>query len=536
MPKGNEGNSPSVRIDIESGSVPGVDTPEVRSSSGGSGTSGPLILGVLVLAVIGASLFLLRPAENAAADGTIREAPTTTTVEVVEEPDEGPQEEAQEAPELLFPDQEFRQPISISAPELPDSIVAVDNGFLGLVRGVSLAPTILRSVDGVDWRLVETSADTGGFERDWESLTNPEGQLQIQATTVANEFFTDVFQSADGLDWRQVAEIGSLGGPALPQLPLVVREDGYLAFGFGGAEVLDRFLRDHTTLSVEENGACFIVVSRSTDPSRVVDLVVTDCDSTDEDQLLEASVIASDFSDEEILACGQVLASAGPSGALVDQEFGLGGGSGARTIVDFVVGRDVVPLLGGDIAVIDAGFTVLQQVELCDGIADLRRGSVPSVLHVNQETDEVSRWPLPGDPVQGDPKVGEAAILGRVQGDADAVTLLVGYNGSLWRLDISTGEWTPILRRFEPDPAGINPFGEFGTQVVLSESADLVYSITDGMLFVFRIDPITAGSFTAFDITAAAQTFEASRILFADDEALFVQTNDDVVRLAVPIR
>ena len=50
------------------------------------------------------------------------------------------------------------------------------------------------------------------------------------------------------------------------------------------------------------------------------------------------------------------------------------------------------------------------------------------------------------------------------------------------------------------------------------------------------IDPITAGSFTAFDIPAAAQTFEASRILFADDEALFVQTNDDVVRLAVPIR
>ena len=210
MAKGKDADTASVRVDFGDGS----SAPETPAEAP-DGSGPPIwLIGVAALVLIGVVFLLLRPAENEAADGTIREAPTTTVVAEVESTESIEQEEA---PDLAFPDSAVLIPTPIDSELIPTSIIEDEVGFLGLVSGTSTAPTIVRSIDGESWRTVETTATSAGIdteiERRWTQLKSFQGQLQVFGSGLATDpvvFKNDVFVSPDGASWAQVEGIGSL--------------------------------------------------------------------------------------------------------------------------------------------------------------------------------------------------------------------------------------------------------------------------------------------------------------------------------------
>ena len=139
---------------------------------------------------------------------------------------------------------------------------------------------------------------------------------------------------------------------------------------------------------------------------------------------------------------------------------------------------------------------------------------------------------MPGNPAQGEPAVAAASVLGQIEVDGDDIALLVSYDGSFWSIDIDTGLWVEIF------VGTIAEDQQFGSEVALSESGTRVYAVENGRLLVISLDPsnLAASGWTWNEIPSSGGGFQVEEILFANDDALFVLSGDDVVRLAAPIR
>ncbi len=533
-PKADD-ESASVRIDLESTAAPVPDAPSVTSASNNGVI---LLLGAVVLLVVGIAFFILRPEGNAAADGTIREAPTTT----IDAPapggdlDDPAQATAAEAPELVFPDEATLVPTLINSPETPTSIVSADFGFIGLVRGRSLTPTIVRSVDGQDWRVVETTASSLGtdnlVERQWFRLTNEGGQLQVFGSGVVGDpgvFKNDVFASDNGAMWEQVEGVGSLGGPALPELPAVVGDDGYISTGFGKAEVVDRFLNDHTNLPLDTAGGCFLTNTAPETADGQVSLIVRDCLSGEQEFVLDGSVVESSFSADVVLGCASALAFLNFDNALISQEIG---GDQQRTVLDNFIGGIPTPLRGGGVALVDVGVSVLQDVERCNGLAQVSSGSEAAVLIANSALTESVRWPFPEEAPQSDP-VFPSLVVGDVVRPDFADRLLVDHQNVLWELNLETGVWNDIV------PLLINPTPLNARENILAmaDSANVLYIVTGETLAIFDFDTQAGDDssenrlfpdVSVLSIESPASSFDPTAVLYADDDAIFVRSGDDV--------
>ena len=135
-------------------------------------------------------------------------------------------------------------------------------------------------------------------------------------------------------------------------------------------------------------------------------------------------------------------------------------------------------------------------------------------------------------------------MLGQLQRNDDVTALLVNFDGSLWSIDIDTGEWVEIFAGSVAEDLELGGIGfdigfeEFGGDVVLSDSGSTVYGIANGRLLVISLDPsnLAASGWTWNEIPSSGGGFQVEEILFANDDALFVLSGDDVVRLAAPIR
>lgn len=201
-------NEPSIRVELTK--TDGQDSDALAPASGqrpeGKGALVALAVGVAALIIV--AFIALRPEGGQAADGTERQAPTTTT----EAPTESTTVTTTAAP-----------PLVAEVIDLDLAIREVVNAPLGYVavQGTTAprgAPPILRSIDGVDWTAVDAAvlesdefdllrsrfaafigleATDAGF-----TILRVRQQLAEPGRTDTGFFIVDRIASADGVSWN----------------------------------------------------------------------------------------------------------------------------------------------------------------------------------------------------------------------------------------------------------------------------------------------------------------------------------------------
>ena len=514
----SDGHSSSVRVDLdESEDGP---TPEGPSADR-SGSSKAIIFVGLALALVAIAFFLLRPPAGSAADGTVRETPTTVPAA----------EEAPTTTEATVVEQVVEiVPTRVTAPSPLQSVVARDVGFLALANGIAQTPTILRSLDGQDWNEVDVSTTSLGVtsevDRVWFGLANEGGRLQLRGTVREGGNFLfrpDIFVSEIGTEWAQVEGIGSLSEIPVPDTPFAVRDTHYFALGFSRAERVNRFVSEHTNLGTEGQTYCFISLANPQGVDGPA-FQVHECSRGGETLTLDASDVSSSFSTDEVLGCAATLSFLNFSNAVVVQDFGA---EAQRTTLDIGPGRFPASLRSGDIALVDSGFRPPPLVQRCEGLLDFGPATDPSVLVVDQEG--ATRWPLPEVPDATASLVSDAVVLGELESESENLTIIVAFNDALWSLDTATGEWSDFFLSSENAP-----LGDFDSEVQLSDSGRRVYSISDGRLVAISLDATDDEAlWTSVPIVSTAG-FDGGTIIYATDEVLLVSSGADTWLLEAP--
>ena len=271
MSSGNHDPQRSVRIELEDGAAPIPSTiPAFDDDPGGDQpkkTLGPrawiVVLAILVVGIVGAGLLALRPAADAAADGTERQAPTTTvpsTDESESTSSDANTDEADEDEGAIGASGIVPTPL-VTGRSL-SQIIAADIGFIALGQNGGSEPTILRSVDGEDWFDVDTTALIDGVvntERvNWFNLTTFGGRLAVTGTSEFSTFLPDaqVFVSEAGAEWTAIELPGATGDPTSTILPLNFGEQEIFGVRFGGGTLVQEFLAETTTADIPEEGIC----------------------------------------------------------------------------------------------------------------------------------------------------------------------------------------------------------------------------------------------------------------------------------------
>ncbi len=517
--KGVEGGSSIGRIEIESDAPSdpdlGADVPAPEPSSRGRSV---VVLGLVALAIVGVTFFLIRPGDGLAGEGPLRGAAPV-----------------QEPPALTLPESTILRFTALDTPQPLTSIVRLDDGFIGNAGGEGTTPTILRSDDGDAWREVETAVTTLGTETDgerfWFDLQLANGRLQMRGQTIEDEQILtpqDIFISNDGVLWEQIDGIGSAGGQRRGESLITQNTDGQFTLGIGSEELVSRFLEEHTTLQELDFPACDL--DRQGGGDEPV-FVVGDCAGADLVRDVGASFFDSAVGDEELLDCMFALSEIGPGRALVHQP-----SDGERMILGRVNFFEFPFVLAdGGFSLVDIGGfgegTSLRD-DRCDGIVDISSEPEPSVVVVDGATNELRRWPLP-DPEFGSGSVSLATVVGEFSAADGGAQLLVSYDQALWSLDRSIGSWTILQRVTEELPIGRSPiFG--GAALRSSATSDLLYGVTGEQLII--VDPVAndVGEPISLSLEPPTLRREIDGIVYVDDESVFVQTARRVWR--IPLR
>ena len=516
MANRDHGENPVVRVDLDASSDSGSDLPEVESPSG---SPSRFALMLLVFASIGVPiiLFLL----NAGSDGGSSEEGPLRGPEPIDEP-----------AVLSRSDTTLLELTRVDDPEPLTSIVRLDDGFIGLAGGEGTAPRILRSDDGDTWSEVETTATSLGAELvedgSWFDLTLVNGRLQLRGQVFRNDVRAtpqNIFVSNDGIAWEQVDGVGSLGQQRVSESVLALLPNGYFAAAFTFEELSNSFLEEHTTLAgLEENECTF---DEETNRGEAA-FVVRDCFGEDMPRELGPSVFESSSSDEELLNCLSVLSDGALNSVLVRGSFDSEGERVLLGQADILAPPTV--LGDGGLSFVDTGnFGFRPDSDGCDGVTDLPGETEASVVIIDGATNEFRRWPLP-ETENGDEVARSAAVIGEYSSADGASQLAVGYEGGIWALDREAGTWEVLQAATEEVQFG-RPFIFGGPMVHSSETSDLLYAVTRDGLAVVDPDVSDESGLITIPIELPELRFDIDRVLYADDESIFVQFESQVWRL-----
>ena len=523
-----------MRIEVDGGAEVRPDAPTVDSGSGGP-PKWVIGLGILIVGIVGA-VFLLRPAEDTAADGSARQAPTTTIAE--EESSNSEPVSAELDPAESIP----LTPLVLDG--RVSEIIAGDFGFFALTVAAggfeeSVSPRLLRSVDGEDWFEINTSVSqtegAGNRGRNWFNLAPRGDSLVVTATNLdsLNQFFpsTSVFVSEAGSEWSELEQFDELAQAdgSSQVLPIVVNDSSAFGVEFAQFEALNDFVAQHTNIEIPPLGFCG---AQPSDPARVVNesYQIFRCEDG-LTEVIDESRIVSEFSRQEVFLCLDRAGSVGSSGASLNLvRLDLGENSD-RIELGGISPRGLPRgLANGGIAGIEEGRSE-QTFGECAGLIPPRETFEPALFIADETSDQVQRWPLPEEilPVnRSEPGIsGEVTVAGED-------LLVVNTTNALWTLDTETGEWSiPLTSSGTPLQQRAFRF---------SESRTRAYSITsESTLVTFDFVEGADGELEIIETSQAISTeglpplnLDFVGTIYADDEVLFLNDGIEAWSLEAP--
>lgn len=453
-----------IPIEFETTLDSSVAAPDSVSAGG---RSAALPMAMVVLAVGGLLVALVwfssatdstaEPEDLPADDASLSEDEDETSSEepVVEEPET----------DSVIPDLSSAS-IALEPLPLEDPSFATffDGGLFALADG-SIAdelvtPTVLRSLDGVDWERVPTQAAVSGVPNvvgySWSDIRRAgEG---LVATAVDFDRTRVSFISSNGLDWEQISTEDTRDAGKIFFEPLTVADDYLVGLSLGASQDLARFVEEHTT-AVDVGEVCFV-------DSRAA----IGCDQLTEWPFTEET-IDSPAGSEAVFSCLNLLSVIGPDISLSR----LGRLGSSVEPIDFRIYLTQslpVALDDGRIAGVDA-LSFFGDPDACDGLAEIDEIDPDPFYIFDPVTGDIERAALP-------PELNPASteLLGKTS-VAGSESYLFRSNGRLWLLNFATSEWMMVDGAL------------FGEQVVLADSGDRLYSFGGGDLNV--VDLVATG-------------------------------------------
>lgn len=538
-----------MRVEVEAAPHDDLEIPEIESRPAGN-RSLPILFGLFVVVALGLLLLGLSPDEDQAADGTLREAPSTTAPTTIPATTTTPttttptttddqDAEMETAPELVLPDLAGGADGRVRAreSELTDSlrsVIPTENGFLGITGTSAANPELVASSDGVSWVDVETTV----LNPSSVDLTN---HLVVELSLVPEQvgdgfvmlaldfsisqrgdqpFRTAILTSLDGAVWEVVDTTEPQAEGRVPRLLL---GNSIVATVDEGAPI-DELIATYTDLVIAGEPVCSVNRQVNTSDPR---LWLGLCNGAGSVLIGEGNIIR-DVDPSVVLACALSL-SPEQSGTrtalrLLDLEAGanspLGSGDGGFFLGPNLL-PDLLPLEAGGVAVFDVGSTA---DPACAGVVDLGPDREPSIvlLDANTGSEEPFALPIEGESVR---LVGET----RRFADQDAY-VLVEIDANLWGLNPSSGAWAILTS---------NQGGSASEFYAVSESGSRAYQLFGETLRVidFALRPGGSGLFAVqreipidallLDLAPPRRIvpFLTSNVLFASDELIMVASD-----------
>ena len=522
----------TVRVEVEAGTGASQTAPAVIEDGGGRPPIWVMALAVLIVGVIGAVVLALRPDGDTAADGSDRETtPTTEEDAATADEDAGVGSTSSASGDALVP-----TPVLIDGRRAVQ-ILRDDRGFVALTADVGATPRIFRSVDAEDWFETNTTVTSLGApneeEFDWFALNMTDSQFVLTAAPVVEDGRPAgaVFTSVDGSSWERLEGFGSSSITAAG-LPVAFSSGSAFSFEFLGNVLLAEFLTDYTSVIVPDDGVCSLVGASADQSELTFDLV--SCSGELIATIGQSGFVADVAAADALLCLSGFNNSFGRSPSFVRRDLE----DDSERIALFDVQPISLPagLPSGSVVLPDAGVTISSELESCAELITLPEVTEPGMVVVDATTDEVRRWPYP-ETVSGDLPSFFVQPLGEFTTADGESALLTIYDGRLWTLDVTTGEWMGPLSETVFDLAGFN------TSVVASESGTRVYSISEGRFTVIDIaeDP-AGGALSISEQTSPinlenAGTLEFSGgILYGEDDIVFLSDGAVLWTLLPPVR
>ncbi len=541
----------SVRIEVDGAPEPTLHVPNVGGPAGGP-SRWPIALVVLLVAAVGAVLFLLSPDGDEAADGTDRAAPTTSVPESNGgEPgagDDGEDGETQGLAEsipvipLASPPFELEEPLTPVEADVEiafGQIIGTPDGWLAMASAQSPGnPRLLRSLDGVVWNELDATVLTASGEAPDPNLpvelflTNG-GNALISVDTEADGFRSSVALSTNAVDWTIAEPNGPIGSRiSFVNRPFAIRNGSLIGLGFG-EQTIGEVLRNFTDIAVPDVGLCGAFRT----PSEDRQFELFSC-SNRESVLVDASNVDAQWSAELVLDCIADLSTrqTGPAAGFAETSLDrttlvpFGGELSRWTPTDLPVllGREgFAENEPTELAFIDVGVV---EAEDCARFIDLEEPRGPAVVILDTDGGEhIVPLPFELDNGNGPGSISGVEILGETVPYSGGAYLLITRGDHLWSLNISSSEWSLLY-----DPA----FGEettdqspllFGS-ITLSNVGDRLYQPTNQGLRILQLAERLDGTLGV--LTAAAtldapdnfqtQSFDLVEVNYADNGVLFI--------------
>ena len=411
-----------------------------------------------------------------------------------------------------------------------------DRGFVALTADAGTTPRLLRSVDGEDWFETNTTVTSSGAtnteELDWLALNMTGSQLVLTAMpAVERDRPTGaVFTSVEGSSWERLQGFGSSSITAAG-LPVAFSSGSAFSFEFLGNGLLSDFLTTFTNLNIGDDGVCGSVFAGGQgDPA----FDVFACSGE-----LLGTIGTTDFvgdvpADDALRCLFDFNNNLMPTTSFVRRQ--LADDSDRIALFDFQPIALPAGLPSGNVVLPDAGVAVSSELESCAGLITLPEPTEPAMIVVDATTNEVRRWPYPVTVSEDLPSFFVQPLGEFTHADGGSVLLTI-FDGHLWTLDVTTGEWMGPLSETVFDLAGFN------TSVAASESGTRVYSISEGRFTVIDIaeDP-DGGALSISEQTIPIDLNNASAlefsggILYAEDDVVFVSDGAVLWALEPPER
>ena len=517
---------PSVRVTIDdndhgSPTAPALDAVE-------SGTPRWVIgLAVALLAAVAVVVLTVRPDGEIAADGTQRQAPTTTLPDPTN-PATTPQDsEGTQADQPPLPPGTLR-PIEIDLPQRVIAIVPASPGFLGLSSVDSATPPLLRSVDGLNWFEIDTTASTQGQPNqsplEWFDLIPQDSGFGVLGYTDSGSFLpvSQVFVSSDGANWEQLDGIGSLSNN--PQPGLVVSYDDTSVVSLGlDTSALGRFVEEQTNLVVPDGDR--ICELQTTGAFEITGYTFLTCNG--QDIAFDESNLSTTQPADQILTCLNLLTDVSGFGpwTVTREELPATGDS---TVLELLQPNDFPVLMSNSrLAMIDIGSQTPEGFGRCDGIIDAFTQRDPAVVILGGATNEAIRSPF-SEVSSREAQVLAPTLAGEVVFESGLSFLIVWIDGDLRAIDTETGRWSnPLL-----DPGVGFSSGRFTISAAVSDSSNRVYIMGGNELLTVDLveaeDGTPRGTTTLSPIAREnVPELDFFEILHANNDQLFFREAED---------
>ena len=547
----------SVRIEVETASS-GNDAPQIEKPEQPNRRLGAL--GILAALVLGVAFFVLRPAGDEAADGTVRETPpatapgdsspsttgATSTTTVPDDAEEGiDQTELSLLLEAVEPGGRI-EPVAIDTGDSFIDIVNIDGGFLALANVVATEePPVFGSVDGLDWVEIEVAPFNADDPQpvQWRQLVSADDGVAAIGFVAADFGSIDgervqfeVATSQDGFLWQSAQPSNAPRSGDGVALPITVLDSSVVSIETSNEVLLEDILRFDEVLDVNSTIAATIERCGAYSGD-LEDFTISQCRDF---SIVSESAIDLASGDDELdnssPAFGRCVAQASEVTTPGFTLFGPASVSDDLQGSFAFAGTGLFPEFGqladGRVAVVDRG--ALGVVSSCDAAGGLYRRDGGVVL-VDFEAGQALAIRVPAElqAIFGDST--PVQFLGEFPVDDVRSHLFLVVDRDLWSIDTQNGRWTLLT----PDFVASTGFGR--SQFILSNSGTRLYRIDLDGLTAIDISSDDRG-LLSFEVANWRISTEELLIgdardgsfLHASDEFVFLFDGTATWRLAVP--